>query len=867
MKSKYLCFIWIFVFFIDNSQLSNLIIQTEKEIEEKEMVKTWDFIDASITLDTTKNGIRNIWFDGTYYWMADLTATAGYIYRYNADWSNKTTAYNTGGTFNVANSAVPCIRYINSAYHVIFSSYVVDTPAYYALADFHSTDGSTWSVTPIIVDDGMPPGTQYTKIGGVFLHGATLYYLVYDASDNYAAITDGTNWYHDTGRLGLITGGYSDGTDIYFLSYKAADNSYKIRKWNSVDGYRDDSTPIFDGGSSLDTNTAQLWKNGTSWVVAWANTVYYKDGSNDWRSITVTTAANPAPLWKLSSGTLIITGFVYADKLLLLNEKNYFFLQHISISHSCLFGWDNFICDTDKKIWELEKTALNSDVYCIPKTDTINYICVAQLYNYALDDEEGIFLYDDSDNLLFFGYADLDTIQSNNSAEVGLRLVSPLNTDLATTYSGTFTAGTAPETVISTILGTCKFCTAGTLSASGLTLAAAITYTNTPKSKIITDMLKIMARCVEINSALSISAKSTPTDSTKTLTFETITSSSGYNISELSKKKIKASNVKLRYGPSLTLYEQRGTAANEYEIQDLYPQITSATEIARIATQLLSTITPYYELVIDVWGNGKFTAGQSLVFSHTPESIPEETYYIVAENYNSTSGVAQIRIVNLIKYPIQNQIQQIQTQLDTVTTTANAALPSTTAASTYVALTGNQTVAGVKTFSDGIGSSIATTQAAGDNSTKVATTAFIHYTPIPPMNSHGRFGYTEIQQNGSAWTIACTDTDAEFVSSFYVSINAKYKIRWFTMCDTGQTVNQLVYITSQTNGGSQSFDIASAVALNTTYTANKQTFIDSAEYTIAANTYIGTILKRTTGGGTSGNFYVYGAIIYRTGNA
>jgi hypothetical protein len=337
---------------------------------------------------------------------------------------------------------------------------------------------------------------------------------------------------------------------------------------------------------------------------------------------------------------------------------------------------------------KITKTAMTTDVICIPKIDTQNYVAVAQLFNYPLDDEEGIFLFNDDDSLLFFGYPDTDYIKANTSAEEGLRLISPMNADMTATYSGTFTAGTAPEAVISTIIGTTKFCTVGTLDASGLTLTAAIPYSNMKKADIITDMLKIMARCVEINSALAITSKSIPTSSTKTLTFETISNTSSFAVESLSRKKTKASSVKLRYGPSLTLYEKRGTAANEYEIQDIVPQFTSITDVERHANSLLSSSIPYYEIVISVVGNGKFTAGQTLVFSYSPESVPEETYYIVAENYNSLSGVAQLRILSLIRYNLKSLIQQIQTQLDTVTTTANNA----------VVKTGDETIAGIKTF-------------------------------------------------------------------------------------------------------------------------------------------------------------------------
>lgn len=521
--------------------------------------------------------------------------------------------------------------------------------------------------------------TVFTSITGTYItkltnndymstgSGGSSYYYFLAAPSSAGAAATTIKKYSFNGTAIALVADYSSYFPITDVSYSETTSKYLMDLY-----YIANNTEIFYAGTKINWRSSATanWNLFTLSDVSAGNDIgfgfasinilewiYFAQGTETW-GIYISTQGGLLVLKHLSTSAInYIQEFAY---------------------HAILRMYNGYFAQIFAKT-----TISQANVYIIPKIDTMNYVGMAQLYNLSLEDEESILLYDDSDNLIFMGYTDIDQIQSNNSAEVGLRLVSPMNADLATTYSGTFTAGTAPETVISTILGTCKFCTAGTLSASGLTLAAAITYTNTPKSKIITDMLKIMARCVEINSALSISAKSTPTDSTKTLTFETITSSSGYNISELSKKKIKASNVKLRYGPSLTLYEQRGTAANEYEIQDLYPQITSATEIARIATQLLSTITPYYELVIDVWGNGKFTAGQSLVFSHTPESIPEETYYIVAENYNSTSGVAQIRIVNLIKYPIQNQIQQIQTQLDVVTTTANNALPTTTAASTY----------------------------------------------------------------------------------------------------------------------------------------------------------------------------------------
>lgn len=368
------------------------------------------------------------------------------------------------------------------------------------------------------------------------------------------------------------------------------------------------------------------------------------------------------------------------------------------------------------------QTIVNSEIYLVPKTNIIDYTSSAYLYNYDLDDEEGVILYDDLDNLIFKGYPDVDYIKGTNAVEEGIHLISPLNADLAETYSGTFAVGTAPETVIATILGTCKFASAGTLDASGLTLAAAITYKNKAKSAIITDMLKLMARCVEINPSLQISVKSTPTDSTKTLTFETNSETTAFSIQSSNRKRIKASNVKLRYGKALTLYEQRGSAANEYEIQDIYPQIESAADIARIATQILNSAAPFYDLYIVVIGHGKFIAGQTLTLSYSPDSIPEETYYIYEESYNSITGNALLRVVNLLKFKIQSGQEQLQTQLDTVTTTANAAAVATTSStannlvkfsgtdgktladsgyssSSFVKMLGDETVAGVKTFS------------------------------------------------------------------------------------------------------------------------------------------------------------------------
>ena len=74
------------------------------------------------------------------------------------------------------------------------------------------------------------------------------------------------------------------------------------------------------------------------------------------------------------------------------------------------------------------------------------------------------------------------------------------------------------------------------------------------------------------------------------------------------------------------------------------------------------------------------------------------------------------------KYPCNNLVKAVKTTADGAAALQHGVNDANTSC---VAKTGNETIAGVKTFSDGIGSSIATTQTANDNSTKVATTAYV----------------------------------------------------------------------------------------------------------------------------------------------
>jgi hypothetical protein len=277
--------------------------ETENEVE-YDMLKILDAVSQNITLDTIKNGMRNLLFDGTYWYIADITVNIAalnlYIYRYNSDWSNKTTVYSfSSGGSSAGSAAVPCIRILNGVYHCGFCYTLgLGFPTDYYLYDITSATGASGSWSTAV---SLSSTTSRSSIDMVLV-GATVIYVMYDPIDNRAYLNDGSTYYTDSGRNGVISGAYSDGTYVYFLSYKAADTTYMIRKWDAVGGFVSESTPTLSNGAQLATDTSQLWKTGSSYIIGWVNTVWYKPSST-WQQLIVPTAANPVPHWYLDSGS------------------------------------------------------------------------------------------------------------------------------------------------------------------------------------------------------------------------------------------------------------------------------------------------------------------------------------------------------------------------------------------------------------------------------------------------------------------------------------------------------------------------------------------------------------------------------------
>ena len=822
-------------------------------------MKQWlfgsDISTIGLDPDYINHGLNNLCYDGTHYYCIWDSSNDPYYANHqlvrSSDGTNWTIIYTHATDFEnewLIDRWTTCRAYDGNIYFSFMTKRNADNKVIVYLGIWN---GSAATVNSYTIDPPvgvLVPFNYRVQVTDIFKIGSTIYYLFHlNARDQngYGSVfifnSSGSLLYTQT-LVEIMTVGCYYNSVYYFLGYTNPStgtnpNDSNLYTFNGSSFTKGDSyltyLPLADIGD-YDLESSIYIKNSKIEFILNKKSIRWRYGTENFNSYNISEDFDSFTVNRTTSQDIDWIFFIqdtYIHGLYILPQGGVITIRNLrtdAISYGSYFissANGLMVYTTACKSRLLTKTTMASNIYCVFKLNILDYTCIAFIYNYIIDDEQSIMIYDDSDNLLFFGHSDVDFIKGTNSSEEGIRFISPMNADLATTYSGTFASGTT-ETVISTILGTCKFCSAGTLSASGLTLAGAITYQNTPKSKIITDMLKLMARCVEINPSLQISAKSTPTDSTKTFTFETITSASGYNVSEVSKKKIKASNVKLRYGPSLTLYEQRGTAANEYEIQDVYPQITSATDIARIATQILSTAAPYYELVIDVWGNGKFTAGQTLTFSHSPESIPEESYYIVAENYNSTSGVAQIRIVNLIKYPIQNQIQQIQTQLDVVTTTANNALP----------LTGDQTIAGVKTFS----SFPITPSSAPTTDYQVANKKYADDMDryLQPTHIWGLNGFAQTEYSAATWSVTDSDTDASIVAKFIIGLSGSYKVLVISTNSANSITNSGQITVNEAGDGearAATSLIAEAMDLVNNATAGRYKYTYSSAFTISAN--------------------------------
>jgi hypothetical protein len=680
------------------------------------MVQEYDLVDQSITLDTTTNGIRNIWFDGTYYYVAESIPITDlvYIYRYDANWANKTTVYsnNLRATigFDGINISIPAISFINSAFHVIVGFY---SGMFWKFMDIESATGNsgTWSESVLLntLDDVTSDTVQ------IFYIGATKYLFFYSGSGDSAVIVDPAipAAYTDTGRTGIISGAYCDGTDIYWLSYKSSDTSYKIRKWNVTDGFRDESTPSFTGGADLEPATSQLWKNGTAWVVGWKNNLFWKESST-WYAVSVTTAANPAPHWYYSGGVLTVPYFTYANRMVILGTDNVA-IRQLSISHSCAAAWNDYILDTDKKIWKLDLTPSDRFIEFIPK-HVVEDAPIAQFKSTgSFIDNEYVALYDDSDTLIHAGEAKNITTQ-NGISEGTVKSLLDIDLDREITYTGSAeTIATLFSNIITTYF---KYGSAGTLT------SAATTYNWNFQTRKVRDIFSeaahIEGRIWYSTITLVIQLNAGTIDSTKTFK-----SSDGKYPASISKT---TNNQKIGvvtgYGAAGISYTYTKDASNglitlhlpSLALTALTAYVTKYADLEN-ATQTQYTLTYLFGLL-------PLQVGQQLTFEYVlgDYNITSALFYIKEIEYDALDNYilkivlhdvmlfkkTQLSTQQVFAYAREIDAAKPTATLDTSTdldgaSASDSKVPSQKAVKTYadtkVSKTGDQTIAGVKTFS------------------------------------------------------------------------------------------------------------------------------------------------------------------------
>jgi hypothetical protein len=670
-------------------------IQIPTTYEENNMIKIIDAVSQNVTLDVTNMGIRNIWFDGTYWWMGDWAYPNAYthfdvfVYRYNADWSNKTTmfsnSYSVGGA--TGSGTIPVMSYVNGNYYVGMSLQSQASPPLWGRSIWSSATGEApWSYVFLTV-----PGGTYDSLNFVqaLALGASTYFLFYDVTNNYALICDASNYYIDSGRNGLISGAYSDGSYIYFLSYKSTDDTFSIRKWDPVGGFVQDSAPTFSGGASFATDTAQLWKNGTSWVVGWANTLYYKE-STVWQRVIVPTAATPAPNWYLDSGTLKIRSFTYANTSIYI-DNGAIRVRQLTSSYATSCAWDDYIITTAKAIYKLQTTNY-------PCSEAVLTRAVFQASNFQWKGtlipvtNAGLDVYDSAGVYRGF-YKFSDKIKQTGKIYADL-MISPAAAELFLEITADFSDGSHTDTAIITHLVEdygCNWIKTGTLSTASV--SPKFKWNKTPLWRCLRDICEYTKQIWYLDANCALQYNPGTTDSTVSFTI------AGGNFAILEKQLsvLKKSIITISGANGLTSTITQEIGYQPYLNQ--YPSIIDQTTLDTMRNSLATVFNNTLNICKCIYqGTNVVNIGlkSTVEFNRDPWNVSSGLQYIMWDEWNLLCNHHQFLSYDVFYQPLPNNAGITP---ETALAYAAAKLDTTTAASTYVALTGDQTIAGVKTFS------------------------------------------------------------------------------------------------------------------------------------------------------------------------
>jgi len=436
------------------------------------MVKKLDAVDSTIDLDITKSGIRNIWFDGTYYFIADVVLGTGKIYRYNSSWGSKTEVW-SGTIFKQATnqvSAIPSIGYVNSTYYVLFSTTSGDGALSYnnmAVRVVSSTAGggaATWTATTIIDSaPGIAPVINQIQILGI----STTPYLAIiggasGSSKSGLAMTDIDGVpLHVLTSTGQYTGCFSDGTYIWFLHWLAA-NTYAIYKWSAAGGFVSDSTPTLTGGSNINMDYAQYWRVGPAQYIIWKDIFYYWLNTTDgWKLVPNLDSDNPIPHWSLDGTTLEINAVTYGNRYIEVFGSQ-IGMYALSTTLVPKFAWDTYVGEATN----LYQITTVSDTTIFGKgTYKIETYPTADL-DYPIEpfEDQAIKLYDSNDTQLIRGSMTISN--DDNIAPYIITVESFAKIDLSKpiTYSGT--NKTLDEAITAILPLNCDYIIKGTFSTS-----------------------------------------------------------------------------------------------------------------------------------------------------------------------------------------------------------------------------------------------------------------------------------------------------------------------------------------------------------------------------------------------------------------